>query len=159
MDPIIRLKDVVQNMDAVGDQLKTYLNIRTGEFVTLTDEELGAAKRGENIENFPEWQQAVIQQAEEILFTNDYRELPTKFEIHEYKIMESFCYSVEDEALRRRLLNGIRGRGAFRYFKDVIYEFGIEEEWYQFREQAFKEIAIDWLESNKIAYTDEKEVG
>jgi hypothetical protein len=146
-------------MDAVGDQLKTFLNIRTGEFVTLTDEYLGAAEEGKDLENFPEWQREVIQQADEVLYSSNYRELPTKFEIHEYKIMESFCYSVEDEALRRRLLNGIRGRGAFRYFKDVIYEFGIEEEWYQFREQAFKEIAIDWLESNKIAYTDEKEVG
>ncbi|MBK7893943.1 MAG: hypothetical protein IPJ90_03445 [Anaerolineaceae bacterium] len=159
MEPIIRLKDFVQEMEAVGDEIKVFLNSRTGEFVTLSTEELSAAEEGKDLENFPEWQREVIQQADEVLFSSDYRELPTKFEIHEYKIMESFCYSVEDEALRRRLLNGIRGRGAFRYFKDVIYEFGIEEEWYQFREQAFKEIAIDWLESNKIAYTDEKEVG
>ena len=109
------------------------------------------------MEKFPEWQRAVIQQAGEVLFSDDFRELPTKFEIHEYKIMESFCYSVEDEALSRRLLNGIRGRGAFGYFKDIIYEFEIEKEWYTYREQAFKEIAIDWLETNNIAYTDDSE--
>lgn len=159
MAPIIRLKDVIENMDAVGDEIKIFLNIRTGEFVTLSTEELGAAEEGEDIENFPEWQQAVIQQAEAVLFTSDYRELPTRFDIHEYKIMENFCYTVEDEALSRRLLNGIRGRGAFRYFKDVIYEFGIEQDWYQFREQAFKEIAIEWLQSNGIAYTDEEGEG
>lgn len=159
MDPIIRLKDVIENMDAVGDEIKIFLNIRTGEFVTLSTEELGAAEDGEDIENFPEWQQAVIQQAEAVLFTNDYRELPTKFDIHEYAIMENFCYTVEDEALSRRLLNGIRGRGAFRYFKDTVYQFGIERDWYQFREQAFKKIAIEWLQSNEIAYTDEEAEG
>ena len=159
MNPIVRLKDVIENMDAIGDEIKTFLNIRTGEFVTLSTEELAAAEEGEDIENFPEWQQAVIQQAEEVLFTDDYRELPTKFDIHEYAIMESFCYTVEDDALSRRLLNGIRGRGAFRYFKDSIYELGIDEDWYQFREQAFKEIAIKWLQSNEIAYTDENEEG
>ena len=159
MAPIIRLKDVIENMDAIGDEIKTFLNIRTGEFVTLSTEELGAAEEGEDIQNFPEWQQAVIQQAEAVLFTDDYRELPTRFDIHEYKIMENFCYTVEDEALSRRLLNGIQGRGAFRYFKDTVYQFGIERDWYQFREQAFKEIAIEWLQSNEIAYTDENEEG
>lgn len=159
MVPIIRLKDVIENMDAIGDEIKTFLNIRTGEFVTLSTEELNAAEEGEDIENFPEWQQAVIQQAEEVLFTDDYRELPTKFDVHEYAIMENFCYTVEDETLSRRLLNGIRGRGAFRYFKDTVYQFGIERDWYQFREQAFKEIAIEWLQSNEIAYTDENEEG
>ena len=73
--------------------------------------------------------------------------------------MERFCYTVEDDELSRRLLSSIRGRGAFRYFKDTIYEYGIEEDWYEYREQAFKEIAIDWLEGNKIAYTDENEEG
>ena len=159
MNPIIRLKDFVEEMEVVGDEIKVFLNIRTGEFVTLSTEELSAAEEGEDIENFPEWQQVVIQQAEEVLFTDDYYELPTKFDIHEYKIMENFCYTVEDEALNRRLLNGIRGRGAFRYFKDVIYEFGIEKDWYQFREHAFKEIAIEWLQSNEIAYTDEEAAG
>ena len=159
MNPIIRLKDFVEEMEVVGDEIKVFLNIRTGEFVTLSTEELGAAEDGEDLENFPEWQREVIQQADEVLFSGDYLELPTKFEIHEYKIMENFCYTVEDEALSRRLLNGIRGRGAFRYFKDIIYEFGIEKEWFEFRELAFKKIAIDWLESNKIAYTDENEVG
>ncbi|MCA9944915.1 MAG: hypothetical protein KC449_15625 [Anaerolineales bacterium] len=157
MNPIIRLKDFVEEMEVVSDEIKVFLNIRTGEFATHSTEELGAAEVGADLEKFPEWQRAVIQQAGEVLFSDDFRELPTKFEIHEYKIMESFCYSVEDEALSHRLLNGIRGRGAFRYFKDVVYEFGIEKEWFQFREQAFKEIAIDWLETNNIAYTDDSE--
>ena len=69
--------------------------------------------------------------------------------------MRSFCYSVEDEALRGRLLNSIQGRGAFRYFKDTIHEYGIASDWYAYRQQAFVEIAMEWLESHGIAYRDD----
>jgi len=71
--------------------------------------------------------------------------------------MERFCYTVKDNELSRRLLNSIRGRGAFRYFKDTIHEYGIVDDWYEYREQAVKEIAIDWLKSHDIAYIDENE--
>jgi hypothetical protein len=158
MELLIRLKDVIQEMDVLGDEHRAFLNIQTGEFVTLSNEELGAAEAGEDIEEFPEWQQEMIQKAGEVLRTDHYRELPDKFDIHEYSIMERFCYTVDDE-LSRRLQNSIRGRGAFRYFKDTIHEYGITEDWYAFREQAFKKIAIDWLESHNIAYSDENEGG
>jgi len=159
MELLIRLKDVIQEMDVFGDEYRAFLNIQTGEFVTLSNEELGAAEEGEKIEDFPEWQQAMIQKAGEVLHTDNYRELPSKFDIHEYSIMERFCYAVDDGELSRRLLDSIRGRGAFRYFKDTIHEYGITEDWYAFRERAFNRIAIDWLESHHIAYSDENEEG
>ncbi|MGD8751955.1 MAG: UPF0158 family protein [Anaerolineales bacterium] len=156
MGLIVRLKDFIQEMDVFGDEYRVFLNVRTGEFVVLSDEELGAAEEGESLEDFPEWQRESIQKAGEVLFGDDYRELPSRFDIHEYAIMERFCYSVEDDKLRNRLLNSIRGRGAFRYFKDTIHEYGIVDTWYEYREQAFKEIATEWLESHNIAYTDEE---
>jgi hypothetical protein len=57
------------------------------------------------------------------------------------------------------LVYQIRGSGAFRRFKDAIRRHGIEDEWYQFRDQALEEIAIEWLESNGIAYTKTGAVG
>jgi len=159
MEPLVRLKDVIQEMDGLSDEYRAFLNIRTGEFITLSDEELSAAEEGKNVEDFPEWQQEMIQKAGEVLLSDDYRELPGKFDIHEYSIMEKFCYAVEDDDLSRRLLNSIRGRGAFRYFKDTIHDYGIAEDWYEFREQAFMSIARDWLESHNIAYSDDNEEG
>jgi hypothetical protein len=155
MKPTVHLRDVVQEMDVFGDEHRTFLNIQTGEFVTLSDYELGAAEEGDTLEDMPEWQQEMIHKAKDVLFTDDYRELPSKFDIHEYAIMERFCYTVEDDELCERLLNRIRGRGAFRYFKDTIHQYGIADDWYDYREQAFRDIAIEWLESNNIAYTDE----
>jgi len=157
MEYIIRLKDVIQEMDVLSDEYRAFLNIRTRELVTISNQELSASEEGQSLEDFPEWQQESIQKAGEVLFTGDYRELPGKFEIHEYSIMERFCYTVGDDELSHRLLNSIRGRGAFRYFKDTINEYGIADDWYEYREQAFKEIAIEWLERYNIAYTDEND--
>ena len=37
-------------------------------------------------------------------------------------------------------------------FKDAIIRFGIEENWYRFREEALKDIAIRWCERNDITF-------
>ena len=50
--------------------------------------------------------------------------------------------------------------GAFRRFNSLVAEFSIQNKWHQFQQQAYEEIAIDWLEANGIPYTrgDEIEV-
>ena len=85
----------------------------------------------------------------------DYLKLPSKFDIDEYEIMERFCLSIPNEKTSDVFLDMIRGSGAFRRFKDLIYRYGIEKDWFKFRDQAYKEIAISWLESNGFAYTDD----
>ena len=62
--------------------------------------------------------------------------------------MRRFIGSAEDENQRADLLDAIHGRGAFRYFKDMIHRFGIEKDWYRFRDETMKRIAIDWLEKH-----------
>ena len=157
MGPIIKLKEFIDTMDVFGDEYKAFLNIRTGEFVTLSEEELSAAEDGEYSE-MNTWQDPeILQQAIDVITSGDYKALPDKFEIHEYAIMRDFCYSIEEEELRERLLNAIHGRGAFRYFKDLIFEHGVRDDWFSFRRQAFKEIAIYCLEENELEYLDEQE--
>jgi len=64
--------------------------------------------------------------------------------------MKRFCDTIEDETLREELLNAIHGSGAFRMFKDVLYRHDIEKEWFAFKNEAFKEIAIQWCKENEI---------
>ena len=75
-------------------------------------------------------------------------------DIHEYRIMERFCSSIEDDDMRDDLCQAIRGRGAFRYFKDRIHAYGIAEEWYRYRDEALREIAVAWCEEHGIPYTE-----
>jgi hypothetical protein len=52
----------------------------------------------------------------------------------QYRWMERFVATVEDQPLRDRLLIAIDGKGAFRRFKDVLLTFPIERErWFNYR--------------------------
>jgi hypothetical protein len=154
---IVSLKSVVQEMDVFSDEYHAYLNKRTGELVTISDEDIGIVERDEKLGSYPKWQQNVIRKTKEVLGSKDYLSLPSRFEIHEYNLMERFCYSVGDEKLRNKLLYQIRGAGAFRRFKDAIHEYGIADDWYRFRQAALEEIAVEWLEAEKIPYTRDDE--
>ena len=59
--------------------------------------------------------------------------------------MERFSESVDNDDWSSQLLTAISGRGEFRYFKDTIHRLGIQKDWYAFRDEAFREIARDFL--------------
>jgi hypothetical protein len=153
MTVVVSLRDVVNEMDVMSDESHAYLNKETGELITITDEEINAIENEDDWGEYPEWQRKALVTAKKVLDTSNYLPLPNKFDIHEYAIMERFCYSVEDPKLSDELSSQIRGSGAFRRFKDAIHRYSIEDDWYRFRDQALEEIAIEWLESNGIAFT------
>src|SRR4029450_5021210 len=126
----VKLKDIIEGLEFLTDEGSSYLNTTTGEVVSVTTEELRAAEEEAPLEDFPDWQHDAIRIAGEIIETDHFLPLPDKFEINEYRIMERFCLSVDDADMRDDLCNAIRGRGAFRYFKDKIHEYGITEAWY-----------------------------
>jgi len=156
MKVIVSIKDVVDEMDVLSEERSSFLNLNTGELVTLSTEELSAAEEDANIDEYPEWQQEMINKAKEVISADEYLPLPSKYDINEYNIMEEFCLSIMDDEIKELLLDNIRGRGAFRRFKDAINMIGIKEEWYRFRQGALEKIAINWLEANQILYTKDE---
>ena len=154
MAVMVKLTDIIEGLEFQSDDGSSHLNTTTGEVVYITDEELRAAEEEEPLDNFPAWQHDAIRIANDLLETDHYLPLPTKFDIHEYRIMERFCYAVDDEDRRDALCNAIRGRGAFRYFKDKIHEYGIADDWYKYRDDALREIAMAWCEEHGIQYTE-----
>jgi hypothetical protein len=89
-----------------------------------------------------------------MLETDHYLPLPDRFEINEYRIMERFCDAVADDDMREALCDAIRGRGAFRRFKDRVHGYGMAEAWYHYRDAALREIALAWCEEHDIPYTE-----
>jgi hypothetical protein len=150
----IHLRDVVGEMEAFDDSFRSFLNRATGELATVSIEELSAVEEGHELDEYPPWQHEVILKAGEILDSNDWLELPSKFEIHEWQIMRDFCYSLDDERLESELLDAIHGSGAFRAFKNTVYYRGIEQDWYRFRQEALEQIARDWLERNEVSFVE-----
>lgn len=130
-----------------------YLNRYSGEFVLITDEDRGIIESGEDTSGYPEWHQSTLKETRLFLENeDDYIGMPSKFDIHEYSIIERFCYTIENDELRDEMLFRIKGRGAFRMFKDGIQRYDIADDWYCYRQKAFEEIAIGWLEAHNIEY-------
>ena len=150
----VKLKDMIEGLEFLTDEGSSSLNTMTGEVVYVTTEELGAAEEEAPLEDLPEWQHDAIRIAGEILETDHYLPLPDRFEINEYRMMERFCLSVDDDDQRDDLCDAIRGRGAFRRFKNKIHEYDIAEEWYRYRDAALREIARTWCEAHGIACTE-----
>src|SRR5262245_66001362 len=110
----VKLSDLIEGMDFQSDERSSFLNLTTGEVVVITDEELRAAEHDESLEDFPEWQHDAIRIARDVVETEHYLPLPDRFEIHEYQIMERFCFSVEDAGIGGEMCGGVGGRGSLR---------------------------------------------
>ena len=83
-------------------------------------------------------------------FVEDYIPLPGQYDINEYRIMEEFIYELPAGKNQDVLAGAIQGRGAFRRFKDKLYDLNLEKQWYQYRDEAYEKIARQWCERHKI---------
>ena len=154
----VSLQAVIDEMDTFGDEFHPYLNQHTGELVTLSPEEIHAVEQGDDLDDDAEWEQDLIQKAAEVLSSTEYLPLPSKFEIHEYAIMERFCLALEDDELGRELWQQMHGSGAFRRFKDTLYRHNMAERGLPFVRRPSRKLR-EWLEAHHIPYVrDEREV-
>ena len=151
----VKLDDIIEGLEFQSDETSWFLNKKTGEVVLINDYEMRAAEEGNPLEDFPDWEQDQVRIAREIIAeTGQYIPLPTKFEIDEYSIMERFCVSLDNQEISDILYDLISGSGAFRRFKDAVYHYGIEDKWHSYRDNALKEIAIEWCRENNIEFDD-----
>jgi hypothetical protein len=148
----VSLHDVVNEMDVFSDEHTAYINRRTGELLTVTHEELALAEDSEAAADAPQWQQDLLPKVREVIESEDFLPLPSKFEIHEWAIMERFAQSVTTPTESEELLDALHGCRAFRRFKDALQRLELTEEWYGYREAALAEIAAEFLEANGISY-------
>lgn len=154
----VNIKDLIGEMGMQMDDYHIYLNKETCEIITLSNEELSIAEESEEDDDFseyPDWQRESIQDALDVVINwDEYVELPDKWEIDEYSIMERFCGSIEDNRISNALYLAINGKGAFGRFKDAIRRYGIEQKWYSFHEEELSNIAIGWCVDNDIDYIE-----
>lgn len=139
----IKLDQVIEAIETADNAFTYFYDTQTGDTVYLQDEII-TGERNEELEE-------LIENAPRGRFLR----FPTKYDIHEYSIMENFVYSLPVGVARQELANAIRGRGAFRRFKNGIYYHGLEQQWYDYRDQTYREIAIRWCEDEGLEYTDE----
>lgn len=136
----VKLDDILEALEFTNDETEFFFNKETGETVMYSN--TGMLEMEEGLEEDLEvnWKK--------------YLQLPAKFDIDEYGMMEDFTNQLPKGIIRNRLDAAIRERGAFRRFKDQLYRSGIEKQWYEFRVNAYKQLAMEWCEKHGIEYTE-----
>lgn len=151
----VKVRDIVREMDVLGPGITLYLNRKTGELIALSEDEVSELET-DDPEDVPEWVQDMLPKLREVTESQDYLPLPDSYDIHEWQIMQDFADSISDADASDELLRALHGRGAFRYFRDLVHRLGLRDDWYRFRDEKFEGIAIDWLEANGVPYTRER---
>jgi hypothetical protein len=154
----VSLADVVEALGTADDAFKSYLNRVTGQVITVSDEDLSYADEEVTpVSELPEWQRATVAEAREVLDSSDWLQLPGKFEIHEWALMQDFGRSLPPAAQRDEIADAIHRKGAFGNFKRIIRRLGVEDAWYAYRDRTLEDIAQRWLEEHQLEFDDDLE--
>jgi hypothetical protein len=82
-------------------------------------------------------------------------EVMSRHDFDEFAEMESFAASVSIASIRNRLLDALRGRKPFRRFKDAVYEAGVRDKWFEWRDAAVADALRNALDDCRIPYVDD----
>ena len=122
----ISLNEVIEAIEDAGEE--------TRYFYVIPEEKIIAAEECEDYDDY------------------DLIALPDKSERDDYRTMERFIKTVEDETAAEWLTNAIKGRGAFRRFRGTLERFHLTSEWYDYRDRSIRVLAMRWCEDNGIEY-------
>lgn len=155
----VKLSDLIEALEFDSDQHVTRVDLQNGCVVTVTGEVFSAVEEDdeEAQEDLPDWQKEELEIAQAIVADSGERfvDAPDKFEFHEYRQMERFIGQVEDTKAAEQLWRAIKGKGAFRYFKDTASRLGLLQQWYQYRDEALKQFVRDWAEFHRVPVSDD----
>lgn len=75
--------------------------------------------------------------------------------------MERFIHSLDniDDTTRNLLLNTLPGKGAFQRFKNAIYDIGMQDRWFEFKNREDRQNALEWLRSEELITAEQIEEG
>ncbi len=148
MAVVVSLVEMISEMAELVDNHTAFLNRKTGELLTMNDQQRALFENSQPVHDLSDGQHAV----REAMERGELLELPSKFEHHEFSIVERFCESINEPRHKRKLKKAIRGKRAFRDFRKVIGKLGIVQRWIGFRNRELEELAVDWLDRNDIAF-------
>ena len=113
MSATVRLNDIINALDMQLDEFSSFLDCDTGQVETVSDAILQEAEAGDDKgTDVPVWQQQEWETARRIVSApNRFRNLPTKFDVHEWAIMEDFSRSIESDRIREELYSALQAPG------------------------------------------------
>lgn len=133
----VDMEAIVDAMDMGDAPFTSFFNTRDGKVTeVMSDSALDFDHEDEEDANA----------AAEIYEDPDWVEIPLVEGRDDYRLMERFTASIDEEDIRDMLQLALCGRGAFSRFKDVIHRYpDIQARWYATRKRALVEQATEWL--------------
>ena len=159
MNPPAKLSDLIMALDMPSEEFCTYFDRKRGACVSVEESMLSLLEGGEEeaLDVLAEWEKEEYEVAKEIVSDDGSRFIPPpdQYEFHEYRVMEEFIRSIDDNEAANQLWDAINGRGAFRYFKDTLHRLGIQQSWYDYLEKAQRAFVIEWAKESNVAFEDD----
>lgn len=148
----VNLNDLIECIEHEGELLTHYYNKKTGVIIYVEDKSTAAYKAADmdRIEEFEDWEKELITMLYDFN-TNpkDYIKLPSKEELDEYNMMVQFINTIDNDIEKAKVATG---KGNLRKLKEAIEDAGLLSEWYDYREDTEKNIALKWCNDNGIEY-------
>lgn len=132
---MVTLSKIIEGLEMVDDIFDCYYNPKKDEIF---------------LSNIGEYEELTEDEIDELFEKSII--LTTQYEINEYQIMVDFIEKIDNLEVKNNLQRLIQGKGAFRRFKDYCIETNIIQDWYDYKEQKYKKIAIEWCKQNKLEY-------
>lgn len=172
--PRVDLADLADAFDDASREAPAYLDLDTGAVIRTSADVLheldairselpdeppdteayrAAFAAASERRGVPAWMRAALREADALAegLGTRFIEVPEADSRAGYADMAAFVETVASPRLRDRLAAAIRGRGAFRRFKDALTDHPAERErWFAFKDARLRERARDWLASEGI---------
>jgi len=163
MNSPAKLSDLMDALLFESEETVTQYDRETGRMVMVERSVLSAIEEGdeESLSDLRDWQKEQVEIARAIAADSGERFIapPDKFDFHEYRHMERFIGRVENGEHAEQLWRAIKGKGAFRYFKDTASRLGLLDQWYRYRDDAMKQFVLEWAEANNVPCEDDMKDG
>lgn len=155
----VKLSDFIEVLEFDSDEFGNWVDLQNGSVVRLAHSLVSAVETGDEdvLESLADWEKEEVETARAVVADSGGRFVaaPGKFDFHEYRQMERFIGTVEDSAAAEQLWRAIKGKGAFRYFKDTASRLGVLQQWHHYRDHALKEFVRDWARAHQIPIMDD----
>lgn len=154
----VRLADIIDALECISMDNRTFVDLKTSEVVYVMNEYIDKADEGETYDSMAKWEQEMMTLALQIVdHEYDYIEIDSQY-VDEYNMMERFCYTITDTTQQAELLYALRGKGAFRRFKDLVYQFDLADNWYDYPDRRYEDCAKGFCHRHNLKYVEDDHV-
>ncbi len=142
----VKLSVMVEGLKWVCGKDTVYINIQKNTLVNIADPSLSDIPSDHAILEIEEHK-------------DEYLELPSYKQIDTKKIAQDYVNSLNEGAVKARLNKALKGFMPMHKFLKQIDIFEYNDNWYNFRSKALKQIAINFLNMKNIEYEDDLSYG